>query len=113
MAGVDNNPGGFFLIACCKLVWRCKHQPAFCGADWRYAALCQQVDFNNLFVPIGKHAIYDTAFFLLTGEYLVAEKMTDNLLNIRFGSLLVLLAAAILFTTIGRGLLIQETTGWE
>ena len=69
--------------------------------------------FNNLFVPIGMHALYDTAFFLLTGKYLVGENLPDQVLDIQFGSFLFLLTASILFIIFGRGLLKQETTGWE
>jgi hypothetical protein len=68
---------------------------------------------NNLFVPIGMHALYDTAFFLLTGKYLVAENLPDNVLDIQFSSFLVLLTATIIFIFFGRGLLKQETTGWQ
>ena len=31
--------------------------------------------FGNLFVPIGLHALYDTAFYLLTGAYAVGENL--------------------------------------
>lgn len=69
--------------------------------------------FNNLFVPIGLHALYDTAFFLLTGKYLVGASLPDNVLDIQFGSFLILLAATILFLIFGRGLLKNDTTGWR
>ena len=69
--------------------------------------------FNNLFVPIGMHALYDTAFFLLTGKYLVGENLPDQVLDIQFGSFLFLITASIIFIIFGRGLLKQETTGWE
>lgn len=69
--------------------------------------------FNNLFVPIGLHALYDTAFYLLTGVYLTGESLPDEVLDIQLGSFLVLLAATILFLFFGRGLFIRETTGWE
>lgn len=69
--------------------------------------------FNNLFAPIFLHALYDTAFFLLTGIYLMGEPLPDHVLDIQFGSFLVLLLASILFVIFGRGLLKQDTTGWE
>lgn len=68
--------------------------------------------FGNLFVPIGLHALYDTAFFLLTGQYLASEGLPGQLLDIQFGSFLVLLVATILFLIFGRGLLKNDTTGW-
>jgi hypothetical protein len=68
--------------------------------------------FNNLFVSIGLHALYDTAFFLLTGKYLVSENLPDHVLDIQLGSFLVLLVVSILFVIFGRGLLKNETTGW-
>lgn len=61
--------------------------------------------FNNLFIPIGMHALYDTAFFLLTGMYVVSESLPDKVLDIQFNSFLLLLAASILFIIFGRGLL--------
>lgn len=66
--------------------------------------------FNNLFVPIGLYALYDTAFYLLTGIYLVGESLPDKVLDIQFGSFLVLLLATILFLIFGRGLLKDDTT---
>jgi len=69
--------------------------------------------FNNLFVPIGLHALYDTAFYLLTGIYLVGDSLPDEVLDIQFGSFLVLLAATVLFLIFGRGLLKDATTGWQ
>ena len=68
--------------------------------------------FNNLFVPIVLHALYDTAFYLLTGIYTVGESLPDHVLDIQLGSFLVLLAASLLFLVFGRGLLKQDTTGW-
>jgi membrane protease YdiL (CAAX protease family) len=68
--------------------------------------------FNNLFVSIGLHALYDTAFFLLPGKYLVNESLPDQVLDIQLGSFLILLAASILFVIFGRGLFKEETTGW-
>lgn len=68
--------------------------------------------FNNLFIPIALHALYDTAFYLLPGKYLVNETLPDHVLDIQFGSFLVLMAASILFVIFGRGLLKNETTGW-
>lgn len=68
--------------------------------------------FNHLFAPIILHALYDTAFFLLTGIYLTGETLPDHVLDIQFGSFLVLMAATILFAIFGRGLLKQETVGW-
>lgn len=69
--------------------------------------------FNNLFVPIGLHALYDAAFYLLTGIYTVSENLPDQVLDIQFGSFLLLLVVSILFVIFGRGLLKNETTGWE
>lgn len=69
--------------------------------------------FGNLFVPIGLHALYDTAFFLLTGQYLVSESLPNHILDIQLGSFLVLFVATILFLIFGRGLLKNNTTGWE
>lgn len=69
--------------------------------------------FNNLFMPIGLHALYDTAFFLLTGAYVAGESLPDNVLDIQFGSFLVLLAASILFLLFGRKLFRRSTVGWE
>ncbi|MEE4238440.1 MAG: hypothetical protein V2I51_17090, partial [Anderseniella sp.] len=66
--------------------------------------------FGNLFVPIGLHALYDTAFFLLTGQYLVSESLPDHILDIQLGSFLVLFVATILFLVFGRGLLKHNTT---
>jgi uncharacterized membrane protein YwzB len=68
--------------------------------------------FNNLFVPIGLHALYDVAFYLLPGKYLVGESLPGSVLDIQLGSFLVLLVASILFIIFGRGLLRRETTGW-
>jgi uncharacterized PurR-regulated membrane protein YhhQ (DUF165 family) len=59
------------------------------------------------------HAMYDTAFFLLISKYLVGEALPEHVLDIQFGSFLVLLTASILFIVFGRGLLKQETRGWE
>jgi hypothetical protein len=69
--------------------------------------------FNNLFVPIALHALYDAAFFLLTGKYLVGDSLPDNVLDIQLASFLVLFIAAILFLIFGRGLLRNDTTGWQ
>lgn len=68
--------------------------------------------FNNLFVSIGLHALYDTAFFLLPGKYLANVSLPDQVLDIQLGSFLVLFVASILFVIFGRGLLRNETTGW-
>lgn len=68
--------------------------------------------FNNLFVPIGLHALYDTAFFLLTGKYLTGESLPDGVLDLQLASFLVLLVAMIAFLVFGRGLLKSDTTGW-
>lgn len=68
--------------------------------------------FNNLFVPIGLHALYDTAFFLLTGKYLVGESLPDGVLDLQLASFLILLVAAIFFLIFGRALFKSETTGW-
>lgn len=69
--------------------------------------------FNNLFVPIGLHALYDVAFYLLPGKYLAGESLPGFVLDIQLGSFLVLFVAAILFVIAGRRLLRQETTGWS
>lgn len=68
--------------------------------------------FNHLFAPIILHAVYDAAFFLLTGYYLTGETLPDHVLDIQFGSFLILMVATILFVIFGRGLLEQETVGW-
>ncbi len=68
--------------------------------------------FNNLLVPIGLHALYDTAFYLLTGIYAKGVSLPDQVLDVQFGSFLLLLAASILFIIFGRKLLKNETTGW-
>jgi membrane protease YdiL (CAAX protease family) len=69
--------------------------------------------FSNLLVPIGLHALYDAAFFLLTGKYLVCESLPDGVLDLQLASFLVLLATTILFLIVGRGLLKNDTTGWS
>lgn len=69
--------------------------------------------FNSLFVSIGLHALYDTAFYLLPGKYLANESLPDQVLDIQLGSFLVLFVASILFVIFGRGLLKNETTGWS
>jgi membrane protease YdiL (CAAX protease family) len=68
--------------------------------------------FGNLFVPIGLHALYDTAFFLLTGKYAAGESLPDHVLDIQLGAFLVLMVASILFLIFGRKLFKQESTGW-
>lgn len=68
--------------------------------------------FNSLFVPIGLHALYDAAFFLLTGKYLVGESLPDGVLDLQLASFLVLLVATILFIIFGRDIFRRETTGW-
>ena len=68
--------------------------------------------FGNLLVPIGLHALYDTAFYLLTGKYAAGESLPGHVLDIQLGAFLVLLVASILFVIFGRKLLKQETTGW-
>ena len=68
--------------------------------------------FGNLFVPIGLHAFYDTAFYLLTGKYAAGESLPGHVLDIQLGAFLVLLFASILFVIFGRKLLRQESTGW-
>lgn len=60
--------------------------------------------FNNLFIPIGMHALQDMAFFLLTGMYVVGESLPENILDFQFASFLVLLPAPILFIIFGRGI---------
>jgi uncharacterized protein len=67
---------------------------------------------GNLFVPIGLHAFYDTAFYLLTGKYAEGASLPGHVLDIQLASFLVLLVASILFWIFGRKLLRQETTGW-
>lgn len=69
--------------------------------------------FNNLFVSIALHALYDAAFFLLTGKYLVDETLPGNVLDIQLGSFLFLFVVSIFFVIFGRGLLKDETTGWQ
>lgn len=69
--------------------------------------------FNNLFAPIVLHALYDTAFYLLTGIYNVGETLPDHVLDIQLGSFLILLVVSILFVIFGRRLLKDETTGWS
>ena len=69
--------------------------------------------FNNLFVPIFLHALYDTAFFLLPGSYLVSESLPDHVLDIQLGSFLVLFLLSILFLVFGRKLFKAETVGWS
>ncbi len=65
---------------------------------------------NNLFVPIGLHALYDTGFFLLSGMYAqAAGSLPDFVLDIHLGSFLILLIASIGFLIFGRGLLKTET----
>lgn len=61
--------------------------------------------FNNLSVSIGLHALYDTAFLLLTGVYLVGDSLPDRVLDIQFGSFLILLVTSLLFPIFGRRLL--------
>lgn len=69
--------------------------------------------FNNVFVSIALHALYDTAFYLLPGKYLVNEPLPGHILDIQLGSFLVSMVASILFVIFGRGLLINRTTGWS
>lgn len=69
--------------------------------------------FNNLFVPIGMHALYDIAFLLFTGLYAADQSLPDHVLDVQLGSFLVLLLVTILFLIFGRGLFKQETVGWE
>lgn len=69
--------------------------------------------FNNLYVSIALHALYDAAFFLLTGKYLVGEGLPDQVLDIQLGSFLFLFVVSVLFVIFGRGLLKDETTGWQ
>ncbi len=69
--------------------------------------------FNNLFVSIGLHALYDFAFFLLSGLYNVGDDLPDHVLDIQLGAFLFLLVVSILFVIFGRGLLKNETTGWS
>ena len=69
--------------------------------------------FNNLFVPIFLHALYDTAFSLLPGSYLVSEGLPDHILDIQLASFLVLFLLSILFLVFGRKLFKAETVGWS
>ena len=64
--------------------------------------------FNNLFIPVGMHALQDMAFFLLTGMYVVGESLPENILDFQFASILVLLAAPILFIIFGRGIFLKQ-----
>jgi len=82
----------------------------FAGGTLLYVA---RRTFNNLFVPIGLHALYDMAFFLLTGKYLVGDSLPDSVLDLQLASFLVLFAATILFLIFGRRLLKNDTTGWS
>ncbi len=68
--------------------------------------------FNNLFVPILLHAVYDTAFFLLPGAYTLQAGLPDQVLDIQLGSFLVLLVATIVFAIFGRGLLNNDAVRW-
>lgn len=69
--------------------------------------------FNTLLVPIALHALYDAAFYLLTGSYLVNVNLPDPVLDQQLASFLVLLVASVLFLIFGRRLLRDETTGWK
>jgi membrane protease YdiL (CAAX protease family) len=82
----------------------------FAGGTLLYVA---RRTFNNLFVPIGLHALYDTAFFLLTGKYLVGDSLPDSVLDLQLASFLVLFVAAVLFPISGRRLLKNDMTGWS
>lgn len=60
--------------------------------------------FGNLFVPIFLHALWDTAFFLLPGAYLVGQDLPDHVLDIQLASFLITFAAAIIVLFVGRPL---------
>lgn len=60
--------------------------------------------FGTILVPILMHALYDTAFLLLTGPYLVTQDLPDRVLDIQLGSFLVLLLVSVLFLIFGRAL---------
>lgn len=68
--------------------------------------------FRNLFVPIGLHALYDIAFYLVQGKYAIGENLPDAVLDLQLGAFLVMLVASILYPIFGRKLLRQESTGW-
>jgi len=55
---------------------------------------------GNLFVPIGLHAFYDTAFYLLTGKYAEGASLPGHVLDIQLASFLVLLVASILLLSL-------------
>lgn len=69
--------------------------------------------FNTLWVPIGFHALYDTAFYLLTGHYLAGADLPDNVLDYQLGVFLFLSLVSILFLVFGRKLFKAETVGWS
>lgn len=52
---------------------------------------------GNLFVPISLHALYNTAFYLLTGKYAMGESLPGNVLDLQLGAFLALLVVSILF----------------
>lgn len=69
--------------------------------------------FGTLFVPIILHALYDVGFFMLSGTSSPEGDLPSAVLDIHLGSFLIMLAATIVFVIFGRGLLKNETTGWN
>ena len=66
--------------------------------------------FGNLFVSIFLHAIYDSAFFLLSGATLVGENLPDHVLDIHLASFLVLFVGSVIILFVGRSLFQRTTT---
>lgn len=58
--------------------------------------------FKNLFAPIVLHALNDVAFFLLPGSYVISQGLPDRVLDIQFGSFLVILLLNIVFLIVYR-----------
>lgn len=69
--------------------------------------------FNTLWVAIGFHAFYDTAFYLFTGHYLVSADLPDKVLDYQLAIFLFLLLVSILFIVFGRKLFKTESVGWS
>lgn len=60
---------------------------------------------NTLLLPIILHAVYDIAFFLLTGIYVEKSgSLPDHVLDIQFISFLIMLVTTIILIAFGRGL---------
>lgn len=68
---------------------------------------------NTLILPIFMHALYDFAFVLLDGPYLISEDLPSHVLDIHLASFLIVFSLFVLFVIFGRNLLKNETTGWE